>query len=360
MVGASNKGATRVFPIHSTHSAENMKLLRPALLSIAAALALAACGGGGSDSIVPPAVQVTSDAQPQLGAFSAGATVTYYRPDGSVLGSALTDATGKATVDLGSYTGPFTVRVTGGPGVTYFDEADGTDKPFGASASMMAIVRGSLGGPNSVGVTPLTHAAARLAGLTAASPGLGSRTAADVDTANGQVAAMFGLPVGFDITRPPTRVAFGATSLTGTGDSATYASLLSALAIQARATAGDPLSAAEAFAGSLASTAPGSTNAALAAILADIRTLLSGGAVGGLTLASRLTLDGDLLGKLSGLAPQVLINGRVPLPGEVIDRVTPSLPLCPTGATGATGATGGTGASGGSGLGSVQLTCQPA
>jgi hypothetical protein len=342
-----------------------MKLFRPAILSVAAALALAACGGGGSgsDSIVPPPIQVSSSAQPQLGAFSAGATVTYLRPDGTTLGSALTDATGKATVDLGSYTGPFTVRVTGGPGVTYFDEADGSLKPFGAGATLLAIVKGSAGGPNSIGVTPLTHAAARLAGVSAASPGLGNRTAADIDTANGQIAAMFGLPAGFDITKPPTPIAAGATSLSGTSDAATYAALLSALAIQARANNTNPLAAAEAFGTALASTAPGTASTALALILADIRTLLSGGAVGGFTLAGSLTLGSDLLGKLTGLAPQVLINGRVPLPGEVVDRVTPppsTLPICPTGATGATGGTGGTGGSGGSGLGSVQIACQPA
>jgi len=345
-----------------------MKLLRPALLSVAAALALAACGGGGSDSIVPPPLQVSSAAQPQLGSFSAGATVTYLRPDGSSLGSALTDASGRATVDLGSYTGPFTVRVTGAAGVTYYDEADNTNKPFGAGSTLLAIVRGSTGGLNSVAVTPLTHAAARLAGVTTASPGLGSRTAADIDTANGQVAALFGLPVGFDITRPPTPVFAGSTSLSGTGDAATYAAVLSALAIQARAAGTDPMAASDSLAAILAGTAPGSTSTALATILNDVRTLLSGGAVGGVTLASRVTLGTDLLAKLNGIAPQVLINGRVPLPTEVTDRVTPPpspspLPPCPTGATGATGATGGTGgtgASGGSGLGSVQLACQPA
>jgi hypothetical protein len=95
-----------------------MNLLRPAVLSVAAVLALAGCGGSDSDSIVTPAASVSSSAQPQLGAFSAGALVVYLSPDGSSLGSAVTDATGKATVDLGSYTGAFTVKVTGAPGVT--------------------------------------------------------------------------------------------------------------------------------------------------------------------------------------------------------------------------------------------------
>ena len=331
-----------------------MKLLRPVLLSVSAALVLAGCGSSGSDSIVPTPLSVSSSAQPQLGSFSAGATVTYLMPDGSTIASALTGANGQATVDLGSYTGPFTVRVTGGPGVTYFDESDGTNKPFGAGATMLAIVRGSAGGLNSVGVTPLTNAAARLAGLTAANPSLGSRTAADIDTANGQIAAMFGLPVGFDITRPPTPVTAGATSLTGSGDAPTYAAVLAALAIQARASGSNALAQAEAMGAAFAAAGAGGTSTALATILADVRTLMSGGAVGGITLASRLTLAAELTSKLAQLAPTVLTNGRVPLPSEVSNRVTP--PPCqpaPTGATGATGATGGTGASGGSGLGSV-------
>lgn len=331
-----------------------MKLLRPVLLSVSAALVLAGCGSSGSDSIVPTPLSVSSSAQPQLGSFSAGATVTYLMPDGSTIASALTGANGQATVDLGSYTGPFTVRVTGGPGVTYFDESDGTNKPFGAGSTMLAIVKGSAGGLNTVGVTPLTNAAARLAGVTPASPSLGSRTASDIDTANGQIAAMFGLPVGFDITRPPSPVSAGATSLTGSGDAPTYAAVLAALAIQARAAGSNALAQADAMGAAFAATAAGGTSTALATILADVRTLMSGGAVGGITLASTLTMAAELTSKLNQLAPTVVTNGRVPLPSEVSNRVTPApCPPRPTGATGATGATGGTGASGGSGLGSV-------
>jgi hypothetical protein len=327
-----------------------MKFLRPALLTVSVALALAGCGGGGSDSIVPAATPVSSAAQPQLGAFSANAVVNYYRPDGSPLASGVTDATGKATVDLGTYTGPFVVRVAGGPGVTYYDEADGTNKPFGSGAYMLAMVRGSAGGLNSVGVTPLTHAAAALAGLSAANPVLGSRTAADIDTANGQIAALFGLPVGFDLTRPPTPISLGLTTLSGGSDASTYAAVLAALAIGARNAGIDPATSAANLAALLASIVPGQANATLAALLADVRTLLAGGTVGGLSLASRLTMSADVLEKLQTIAGFVIVSGRVPLPSEVLDRVRPT---CPTGATGGTGGTGGTGATGGSSLGAL-------
>lgn len=333
------------------------QLRRSLLLSVPAALVLAGCGSSGSDSIVPAPVSVSSSAQPQLGAFSAGATVTYLMPDGSTIASAVTDSNGQATVDLGSYTGPFTVRVSGAAGVTYFDESDGTNKPFGAGSVMLAIVRGSAGGLNSVAVTPLTHAAARLAGLSVSNPALGSRTATDIDTANGQIAALLGLPVGLDITRPPTRVALGATSLTGSGDAQTYAAVLAALAIQARAAGSNPLAQAITIADAIAAAGAGGTSALLATVLTDVRTLLNGGAVGGVTLASRLTLATELTNKLAQIASTVLVNGRIPLSSEVTNRIT--LPPCPTGATGATGATGGTGASGGSSLGSVttQTNC---
>jgi hypothetical protein len=331
---------------------------RPALLTVTTALALVGCGGSDSDSIaVAPTVSVSSSAQAQLGSFSAGASVVYFRPDGTTLGTGTTDASGKAAVDLGSYTGPFTVRVSGGPGVTYYDEADRTNKPFGSSASLMAIVKGSVGGLNSVGVTPLTHAAARLAGLNAASPVLGSRSAADIDTANGQIAKMFGLPVGFDITKPPTPVSSTSTALTGTSDASSYAAVLAALAITAKAGGVDPATSADSIAALFGSTTPGQANATLASFLANVQTLFSGGAVGGLTLADRLTLGTDVTAKLSSFAPGVLINGRVPLASEVTVPVTPPTTCAPTGATGATGGTGG---SGGSSLGSVQAAACPA
>jgi hypothetical protein len=336
-----------------------MKLLRPVLLSVSAALVLAGCGSSGTDSIVPTPLSVSSSAQPQLGSFSAGATVTYLMPDGSTIASALTGSNGQAVVDLGSYTGPFTVRVSGAPGVTYFDESDGSNKPFGTGAVMLAIVKGSAGGLNTVGVTPLTHAAARLAGVTAASPSLGSRTTADIDTANGQVAAMFGLPVGFDITRPPSPVTAGATSLTGSDDAPTYAAVLAALAIEARASGASALARSDAMGAAFAATGAGESSSVLAGILGSVRALMAGEAVGGVTLASRLTIAAELASKLNQLAPTVLTNGRVPLASEVSNRVTlPPCPPAPTGATGATGATGGTGASGGSGLGNVVATSQ--
>jgi hypothetical protein len=79
-------------------------------------------------------------------------------------------------------------------------------------------------------------------------------------------------------------------------------------------------------------------------VLTNVRTLMNGGAVGGVTLASKVTLGTELSAKLVSLAPSVLTSGRLPLASEVTDRVTPVTPVpctrTPTGATGATGATG--------------------
>jgi hypothetical protein len=332
-----------------------MNFFRPALLAVSVAVALVGCGGGGSDSIVPAQTAVSSAAQPQLGGFSAGASVAYYRPDGTTLATGTTDASGRATVDLGTYTGPFIVKVSGGPGVTYYDESDGTNKALGAGASLIALVRGSAGGLNSVGVTPLTHAAAVLAGVSATNPSLGNRTATDIDTVNGQIAALFGLPVGFDITRPPVSITLGNTALTGNNDASTYAAVLAALAISARNNGLDPAAGAAQLAATLGTVTPGQANTALAALLGDIRTLLAGGSVGGITLGSRVSFAPGVLEKLAEIASFVIVSGRVPLPSEVSDRVKPP---CATGATGGTGGTGGTGASGGSGLGSVTIACQ--
>jgi len=320
-----------------------------------AVLALVGCGGGGSDSIVAPAASVRSTAQPQLGMFSAGAQVTYLRPDGTVLATGLTAASsGTAALDLGTYTGPFVARVTGAAGVTYYDEADGSSKPFGPGATMLALVRGSAGGINSIGITPLTNAAAVRSGVSAANPVLGSRTTTDIDIANGQIAAMFGLPVGFDITIAPTAVGAGATTLNASNDASTYAAVLAALAIAAKSEGSDPASAADAFATAYSVTTAGETNSALAGVLSNVKALLSGDPVGGVTLASRLALAPELVTKIGSVSQNVASSGRVPLPEEVAGWIKPACPETPTGGT---GGTGGTGATGGSNLGS--LTTQP-
>ena len=90
---------------------------------------LAGCGGSSTSTtspvvtppvvtppvVTPPVVTPTVNnikVVPALGAFGAGANVTFIRPDGSQIAAAQTDATGAATLNMGAYTGPFISKVT--------------------------------------------------------------------------------------------------------------------------------------------------------------------------------------------------------------------------------------------------------
>jgi hypothetical protein len=135
-----------------------------ALCATAALALVSACGGGGGGggAATSASIQVT----PALGGFSAGATVSAFKPDGSLVGEATTDAQGSASINMGSYAGPFILKVVGGTGVTYFDEKTGVDEPFAATDSLLSIVpASSITNGAAYGVTPITHLAAAIAGV---------------------------------------------------------------------------------------------------------------------------------------------------------------------------------------------------
>ena len=143
---------------------------------------LAACGGGGggtadnsnsgSNSGGSSGGSTTTGVTvvPALGAFSGGATVEVFDAStGTRIGTPVTAANnGTATLDLSSQNTSFVIRVTGAAsGVSYYDEASGTNLPLLASQSLLAMVPTSLApsGNARIGVTPLTHMAAAFAGL---------------------------------------------------------------------------------------------------------------------------------------------------------------------------------------------------
>jgi len=147
---------------------------------------LAGCGGGGggSSSGTPPAqTSLTTISGVASKAPISGGTVTAYRIVNNAKGSAIvsgpTGAGGAYSLDLGSYTGPVILEISGG---TYTDEATGTPATIPASAPLHTLVSNA-SGTISVAITPLTELASQLAGSTL--------TASAIDSANAQVASIF-------------------------------------------------------------------------------------------------------------------------------------------------------------------------
>lgn len=96
-----------------------------------------------------------------LGSISGG-TVTIARSDGTVVGTASTDAFGMVTVKNCGSTLPVLVKVSGGDSATYWDEALQQSVAFPSDRSlhlMLAPVSGGQTLVRNAGVTPLTEAA---------------------------------------------------------------------------------------------------------------------------------------------------------------------------------------------------------
>jgi len=111
----------------------------------------------------------TINVVPGSGAFAAGAKVSVINPStGNEISFASTNASGVAVVDIGTYSGPMVLRVSGGAGVKYYDETLGADVEVDSSKLMLSVVPAeSVTSGSSYGITPLTHLAAVFAGLSA-------------------------------------------------------------------------------------------------------------------------------------------------------------------------------------------------
>ena len=175
--------------------------ISPIALAISSAIVLSACGGGGSSSsgtATPASVDVT--VTPSLGKFSTGCSVEVRKSSGELLGSAPITSTGAAIVKItADYAGPIIAQVKGAAtGCTYFDEATGTDKPFGVDKQLSAITDGVR---TNLGVNALTNlsAARLLDGNKLAT----NKTTDDIKSENATVQLMF--QVG-DMFAPPTLI----------------------------------------------------------------------------------------------------------------------------------------------------------
>jgi hypothetical protein len=212
---------------------------------------LAGCGGGTSTATapvtptppvtpvvppVPPALVKPIIVVPALGAFGAGATVAFIRPDGSTIATALTAANGAAILDMGTYSGPFISKVTGGPGVTFYNEKTLGRDAFGAADTLMAIVPSvPTGASPSLGVTPLTNAAAAVLIADPANPKIAGTDAAtirsQISVANATVAVAAGLPAGVDMLSAPQALSSPTDKISSTSPAAVaYGAYLAALA----------------------------------------------------------------------------------------------------------------------------------
>ena len=170
-------------------------------VSIVLAAALTACGG--SDDVPSATLEVT----PALGA-AYGASVTVFNgTTGATLGSGVTGATsGTASIPLiGSTAGSIVVKVTLTPGSSYFDEKLNTTVTVTAANTvslLTALPALPTSTVKSVGVTPLTNMAAKLAGLDPATSNVVVTPEKATDGAARTVLAL-GLPTSFNITSAP-------------------------------------------------------------------------------------------------------------------------------------------------------------
>lgn len=178
--------------------------LQPTQLALAIGsailLTLAGCGGGGGGGAAAVASTSAVTVSPSLGKFSAGAKIIVKSLSGVVVGTGTTDSTGTATVNIGSYSGPMIIEVTGGPGVTYFDENTGSANAFGSTDTLSAIAPSVQG---TIGVTAATNAAAEALKSNNGGSISTAISAADISLANSRIASALGIT---DVLQAPSLV----------------------------------------------------------------------------------------------------------------------------------------------------------
>ena len=154
----------------------------------AALMALFGCGGGGGGGTpaAPAGSTTVVSGTPFKGAFDSGGTVKIFGVDASgiklatPLKATQIDVFGKYSVDIGTYTGPIVVEVTG----TYKDEATGAKVTINPDdPPLRAIISNATGKDVQVNVTPLTELATQKAGAVL--------TASIIDAMNANIASLF-------------------------------------------------------------------------------------------------------------------------------------------------------------------------
>ena len=157
-------------------------------LSLVALLALSACGGGGSSASSDATAQGVINGVATKGPLK-NSRVTGYAvvagQTGSQIGTSDTDTAGNFSMNIGSYTGPVLLQVSGG---SYIDEATGVSMPMAVGDVMTAVLPTVAAGASSSGVqvTPLTAMA-----QTRAQHMTGGMTDANIASANSAMGSNF-------------------------------------------------------------------------------------------------------------------------------------------------------------------------
>lgn len=163
-----------------------MRIRNLAGVIVVAVLTLSGCGGGGGGGAAVPTTTVVSGVAAK-GPIKTGTVKVYAIVNGiedrsAPLGQGQTDGNGNYSVDVGSYTGPILMEVSGG---SYTDEVSGAAVTL--KAPLRAIISAAATGSQTVAITPLTELAYKKAS------GNGLLTAASIDDANATIAAFFNL-----------------------------------------------------------------------------------------------------------------------------------------------------------------------
>ena len=310
--------------------------------SLAVAGLMSACSDSSST-----ASSTSIDVFPSKGRFSDGAVVKAYNPlTGAELGSGTTSS-GSAKLNLGSHTGPFVLKVLGGTGVTFYNEADGSSVAFGATDSMLSVVP-TVTANASYGVTPLTNMAAQIAGVGADLKITGASATAIADTVKTAIATTQ-LAIGvsateFNITSAPVAInASNKITASSSASAAKYAMVLASLATAYGANAKNMIGEL-ATAGSTYKTTPAS-GITLPTTLTSAASVFSGGKV---VIPASVTTNNVAAGvtapTVTTVAPVLTQAAITSAVATEIAKVEASLPTAPA-ATG-TGTGTGTGSTG--------------
>jgi hypothetical protein len=198
------------------------------LLALAAPLALSGCFFEDDPSV---SIGVT----PAKGAISEGASCQLFNAiTGALLSTSKTDSTGTCSLTVAGYSGPIAVKVCGGTGVTYFDETLSTPANVAMSAANCLLAAAPsipTGGAPKIGVTPLTHLGAVLAGMdpNSTSPKAPSQSAISDANTKVKVAILGGDFSAFDILDAPAPPRLGTTVGTGDAKASLYGAFIAAL-----------------------------------------------------------------------------------------------------------------------------------
>ncbi len=158
-------------------------------LSLVALLALSACGGGGGSSTTSMPLQGVISGVATKGPIDKATVTAYGINAAGQLGTSLdtenTDSVGNFSMNIGSYTGPVMLQVSGG---SYTDEATGVSMPMAAGDVMTALMPTVAAGASSgaIQVTPVTAMAQAMAQHMT-----GGMTDANIVTANRAMGTFF-------------------------------------------------------------------------------------------------------------------------------------------------------------------------